>query len=236
MIKNNDEAKLILITGGNQGLGRSIAESCLCKDAVVIITSRKFAVNSSTKIPENNLIEQYLDVTSADSIINLFKWISTLNLSLKVLVNNAGIGVFKSIVDSTFEDITQVLSTNFTGAFLCAKEAFKIMKQSGGGRIINIGSIAEKYPLTHNSIYSASKAALHSLSTTLNEEGKFNKIRATHITLGAVFTPIWETRKEFSASDMLSASMVAKVIRDIAFSSLDMRIDHIEITPEKGLL
>src|SRR6185437_8477610 len=132
-----------------------------------------------------------------------FVWLESLGKKLAVLVNNAGIGVFKPFTDITLNEWNSMIQTNLTGAFLCSREATKLMLANGGGRIINVGSIAEKIPLANNVAYGASKSGLKGLSNILNEEYKHDKIRVTHICLGATYTDIWADRPEFSKDNML---------------------------------
>ena len=232
----NNPTKTILITGGNGGLGKSIANKLVQLNHRVIVTSRAFEPKYEDIVSDNRLIKQYLDVTDECSVKQLFTWLTTSNIKLDILINNAGIGVFKPLVEITLDEWNSVIATNLTGAFLCAKEACKNMQVNGGGRIINIGSVAEKIPLPDNAVYGASKGALKIFSAILNEEAGHEKIRATHITLGATYTDIWKTRLEFNKEDMLDPSLVADYISYIALLPLSIRIDHVEILPEKGIL
>jgi len=232
MIHNN----LVLITGGAKGLGQYVAKRFLLHGFTVIVTSRESAFHNATSISHNTIINQQLDVTNVRSIENLFSWINALDVKLSVLINNAGVGIFNSFHKISLEEWNLVLQTNLTGAFQCAKETYINMLKNEGGRIINIGSIAEKIPLAQNAAYGVSKAGLRLLSSIINEEGAAHKIRSTHVTLGAVYTDIWKNRNGFNKEDMLDPDLVAKQIVHVALQPLDIRIDHIEILPEKGVL
>lgn len=235
-LKHSTPGLLVLITGGTRGLGKHLAERLLESGATVITTSRTFEFSGSIEIKDSSLTTQHLDVTCEHSVKQLFEWIASQNKSINVLINNAGIGVFKSLVDTSSEEWNQIITTNLTGLFLCSKEAFKSMKKIGGGRIINIGSIADRIPLLNNSAYTASKSGARGLADVINEEGKFEKIRVTHISLGAVYTEIWQNREGFKKEDMLDPNLVAEYIAHIAQLPLNIRINHVDITPEKGVL
>ncbi len=228
--------KTILITGGNGGLGKALANKLLKKGNTVIVTSRSFNFSEFKNSEENSLIPQYMDVTIEDSVKNLFSWMKSLNIKINVLINNAGVGIFKPLIETTLAEWNAIILTNLTGAFLCSKEAYISMKANGGGRIINMGSIAEKIPLPLNTAYGASKSGLKGLSAILNEEGKLDKIRVTHVTLGATHTDMWNRREGFAKKDMLNVESVADYLSDIALLPLDIRIDNVEILPEKGVL
>lgn len=231
-----NKSKIILITGANTGLGKYVANKLLNKGCTVIATSRSFDFTGYKSISSNDLIHQHLDVRDENSVKKLFSWINSINVKVDVLINNAGVGFFKPIIETSLEEWNDMILANLTGSFLCSKEAYKNLKNNGGGRIINIGSIAEKHPLPFNSGYGASKSGLRYLSGSLNEEGKQDKIRVTHITLGATNTDIWQTRTEFKKEDMLNPEIVADSITNIALMPLDIRIDNVEILPPKGVL
>lgn len=226
---------LILITGGKSGVGRALAEQ-LKKRAIVIATSRQVGFNNSLNLQPGEIFFQQLDVSNEESVLRLFRWLQLLPFKLDSLINNAGIGFFNPIESVETKEWESIIQTNLTGAFLCAREAFKLMKESGGGRIINIGSIASKVPFTNNLAYGASKWGLKGLSANLGEEGKPYKIYSTHVTLGATYTDIWKSRPEFSPDDMLNTDEVAKSLAHLVLLPLNIAINEIEILPRKGVL
>jgi len=229
-------SKLVLITGGRIGLGFALAEQLKEAGAIVIVTSRQVQFNNATNLKPGEIFSQQLDVTQETSILQLFTWLRSLPCKLDVLINNAGAGLFKPIEEIQTSDWELIIQTNLTGAFLCAREAFKLMKNNGGGRIINIGSVANKIPLINNIAYGASKWGLHGLSVNLNEEGKVHRIHTTHVTLGATYTDIWKTRPEFAKEDMLDPVSVASYLAHLVMLPLSMTVNEIEILPEKGVL
>ncbi|MDR3501279.1 MAG: SDR family oxidoreductase [Legionella sp.] len=228
--------KLILVTGGKAGLGRALAEQLIQHKATVIVTSRQASFHKDLRLLPGEIHLQQLDVTQEDSILQLFSWLNSLNRPLDVLVNNAGLGVFQAVEDITTAEWELIIKTNLTGAFLCSREAYRIMRKHGGGRIINIGSIANKVGLANNLAYGASKWGLKGLSTNLGEEGKNHHIRVSHVTLGATYTEIWKDRAGFAKEDMLDPNMVAQYLSYLALLPLEIAVNEIEILPEKGVL
>jgi NAD(P)-dependent dehydrogenase (short-subunit alcohol dehydrogenase family) len=92
-IKYKDQ--IALVTGGERGLGRQIANKLIENGVQVIVTSRTYSFNPKQSIAaDQKIIKQYLDVTSEDSINDFFSWIKSLNKKILVLVNNAGVGLF----------------------------------------------------------------------------------------------------------------------------------------------
>jgi NAD(P)-dependent dehydrogenase (short-subunit alcohol dehydrogenase family) len=107
---------------------------------------------------------------------------------LDTLVNNAGVGVFANVEETTDEDWHRVLETNLTGPFLCSRAAIPVMRQGGGGWIINVASLAGRNAFPGGGVYCASKAALVSFSESLMQEVRFDNIRVSVVMPGSVAT------------------------------------------------
>src|SRR5690348_3289455 len=104
MLSNNNEpTKIALVTGGNQGLGKYLVSNLLEKNIKVISTSRSFKFSPTINLKNKQLFEQYLDVTSEESVTELFHWITSNKMHLSILVNNAGIGLFKPFIEITLD-------------------------------------------------------------------------------------------------------------------------------------
>ncbi|MGZ4107639.1 MAG: SDR family oxidoreductase [Tumebacillaceae bacterium] len=231
------QGKVVLITGGTRGLGKTMAEYLAREGAAVWVTSRQASAPSAEqKAAFGEVREVLLDVTREDSVQALFQAVLATYGRLDVLVNNAGVGVFKPIVETTLAEWQAIMDTNLTGLFLCSKEAFKIMKPQGGGRIINIASVSGYIPIVENGAYGASKYAVRGFSDILNEEGKLHNIRVSTVSPGAVYTDMTVDRDFFNPADMLKPEDVAETILDIARRPLHVRIDEVKILPPKGVL
>jgi NAD(P)-dependent dehydrogenase (short-subunit alcohol dehydrogenase family) len=236
-MKGSMEGKFVLITGGARGLGKTMADYMAREGAAVWVTSRKGPQPSAEQAAKPGEVrEVYLEVTEEQSVQALFHAVDTVYGRVDVLVNNAGVGVFKPIVDTTLEEWEWILKTNLTGLFLCSKEAFKRMKEQGGGRIINIASVSGYIPIQENGAYGASKYAVRGFSAILNEEGKHHNIRVSIVSPGAVWTEIWNGREGFDPADMLKPEDIAETVLDIARRPLHVRIDEVKILPPKGVL
>lgn len=231
------EGKIVVITGGTRGLGKTMAEYLSREGAAVWVTSRQAPSPSpAQKAASGEVREVLLEVTQEASVQTLFQAVMDTYGRLDVLVNNAGIGVFKPVVDTTLAEWNAIFDTNVTGLFLCSKEAFKIMKPQGGGRIINLSSVSGYIPIVENGAYGASKYAVRGFSDILNEEGKLHNIRVSTISPGAVFTDMTVDRDFFNPAEMLKPEDVAETVLDIARRPLHVRIDEVKILPPKGVL
>jgi NADP-dependent 3-hydroxy acid dehydrogenase YdfG len=112
---------------------------------------------------------------------------------------------------------------------------YEVMKVHGG-RIINIGSVAEHYNLVGNSAYASTKSALKTLSHIAGEEWKSDKIRSTYVMLGPTQSSDWSRKDEENTSSerysLLSTSEVAEVVLWVSTLPLTVRMDEISVTPE----
>jgi NAD(P)-dependent dehydrogenase (short-subunit alcohol dehydrogenase family) len=216
------KGKIAVITGGQKGIGLAIAKRLRSLGATVYATSR-------SKEPK-------LEVTSEESVKDLFTAIRKKHGRLDFLVNNAGTGVFAPIEQISADDWINVLATNLTGAFLCTKAAMPLLRRARDPRIINIGSIADHRAIPMNSAYAASKFGLRGLSLSLSEELKETKVRVTLLSPGAVYTEIWAGREGFRRSDMLAPAGIAEIVVEILAKPNDVRIDEVKVYPPKGLL
>ena len=174
----NLQGKTTLITGGSTGIGKATARAFMEKGAKVII----FGLNK----PDYNCEFYKVDVSKEEQIKNAFEKIR----SIDILVNNAGVFAGEYLEKTKTEELNQVIDTNFKGTFWMCKYA--IPKINEGGSIINISSILGISPRPGTSVYSASKAAVISLTKALALELANKLIRVNCIAPGVIDTPIWE--------------------------------------------
>jgi NAD(P)-dependent dehydrogenase (short-subunit alcohol dehydrogenase family) len=223
--------KVALVTGGWRGIGAAIAAEFNHRNYRVYATSRTMPKEKAA----NEIQTLIMDVTQPESIDQAFAQIMSEVGQIDVVVNNAGIGVFKPMPDISDQEFFDVINTNLIGAFYVAKRAVSAM-QKRGGRIINIGSIVDHKVMPENAAYAASKAGLAMVSDVINEDCAKQNIRSTHISLGATWTDIWQGRQGFSREDMLDLKLVAETIVQIAETPLSARIDRLSLYPSKGVL
>ncbi|SFL58815.1 NADP-dependent 3-hydroxy acid dehydrogenase YdfG [Paenibacillus sp. 1_12] len=224
--------KVVAITGGAGGIGKEVGE--LLASVGATVWSGDLQTNPSAL--SGKIRYSYLDVTDEESVVSFFSNIQNHSGRIDLLINCAGVGLFKPITEISLSEWKKVIDINLTGTFLCSKEAFKLMKLNSGGRIINISSVAGYIPLANNGVYGTSKYAVHGFSQILNEEGKNDNIRVTTIFLGATGTEIINSIGDFEAADLLNVKDVAEVFLDLAKKPLHMRIDEIKVLPPKGIL
>ncbi|MEZ4936345.1 MAG: SDR family oxidoreductase [Crocinitomicaceae bacterium] len=171
---------VILITGGNSGLGKSMAENLIKKGSQVIITGRDAA--KTEKVAQDLGCDFFhADVANDSDIEKTFAFISDKYGKLDVLINNAGIGGWSPIETLTREQMRKVYEVNVFGAAMMAAGATKIFKKQNYGNIVNIASTASLKGYKNGTIYSSSKFALRSMSQCWQAELRPYNVRVIQI-------------------------------------------------------
>lgn len=178
-------SKVVLITGGSSGIGKSIGEFLLEKGFVVYGTSRNPERYSESKL---NLLA--LDVSNTQTITKAVQTIIDKEGRLDVLVNNAGAGITGPIEEIPDDEIKRNFETNFFGPINVIKAVLPQMRKQKSGLIINITSIAGYMGLPYRGVYSASKGALELITEAFRMEIKNFNIEMTNIAPGDFATNI----------------------------------------------
>lgn len=177
--------KVVLITGGSSGIGKSIGEFLHHKGFVVYGTSRN---------PDRVLNSVFpllaLDVRNADSIHSAVAKVIAASGKLDVVINNAGVGITGPLEEIPMNEIKNNFETNFFGPIEVMKAVLPQMRAQKSGLIINVTSIAGYMGLPYRSIYSASKGALELITEALRMEVKQLGIQITNIAPGDFATNI----------------------------------------------
>ena len=184
----NLKGKNIIITGGSLGIGRETAKNMISKGANVLITGRSESrLKQAQKYSGAKIIE--FDIADMDNIAeNAKKCIDILDGRIDVLVNNAGIGVGKSIDKLNIEDFLRVFNVNVFGLALFTKEIIPLMIKESYGTIVNIGSTASLKGYKNGSIYSSSKFAVRCLTQCWQAELRQYNIRVSQVNPSEVTT------------------------------------------------
>jgi 3-oxoacyl-[acyl-carrier protein] reductase len=177
----------VLITGGSSGIGRAIAKTRVEAGARVAITGRdEKRLNEAAHAL--NALAIRADVCNEADVRRTYEEVLRAFGHLDVLVNNAGKGVFKPLVEMQRSEFDAVLTTNMTGAMLMAREAAKHFIQRKRGNIVNIGSTASHRGAPNGTAYYASKAALRSMTECWRAELRQHNIRVFLVNPSEVIT------------------------------------------------
>ncbi|SFS57490.1 Short-chain dehydrogenase [Zhouia amylolytica] len=179
-------SKVVLITGGSSGIGKSIAEFLTNKGFVVYGTSR-----NPDRVKEGlsfNLVR--LDVGDTASIQSAVDTIVSKEKRLDIVINNAGVGITGPIEETPREEIHKVFSTNLYGPIEVMKAVLPPMRKQKQGLIINITSIAGYMGLPYRGLYSASKGALELVTEAMRMETKDFGVQITNLAPGDFATNI----------------------------------------------
>jgi NAD(P)-dependent dehydrogenase (short-subunit alcohol dehydrogenase family) len=175
----NLEGKVVVITGGGHGIGRTLAlrYASAGADVVVLGRAREPLAETAEGIQRSGRRAEWMeaDVSNPGDVTRAFARAVATFGTVNILVNNAAItGPTAEIGDIGLDEWNEVLAINLTGPFLCSKAAIAIMRKAGGGKIVNIGSVTGKRPLADRTPYASSKLGLLGFTRTLAQEvGKY---------------------------------------------------------------
>lgn len=184
--------KVAVVTGASKGIGAAIAKHFAAEGANVVVNyaSSKDGADKVVKAITDTggtAISVQGDVSNEADVIRLFDETKNAFGTLDILVNNAGIYQYAPIEEVSVESFHQQFNTNVLGSLLAIQAALKLFGTTGG-TIINVSSEAAKTPLPTGSIYSATKAALDAITTSLSKEFSGKNIRINSILPGVVET------------------------------------------------
>ncbi|HEY9169116.1 MAG TPA: SDR family oxidoreductase [Lutibacter sp.] len=188
--------KVVLITGGSSGIGKSVGEFLMQKGFIVYGTSR-----NPDKIMDHPFQLIGLDVNNKQSILKVVDEIIAKEGQIDILINNAGMGITGAIEETPTDEMRKVFETNFFGAIEMMKAVLPQMRKQQSGLIINVTSIAAYMGLPFRGIYSATKGALEIVTEAIRMEVKGFGIEvcnvapgdfATNIASGRYHTPVFE--------------------------------------------
>jgi NAD(P)-dependent dehydrogenase (short-subunit alcohol dehydrogenase family) len=191
--------KVAVITGSSRGIGRAIAEAFAAEGARVAILDRDAASAAAASIGHQAL-GLAADVTDADAVSVAFAHAADAFGRLDFLVNNAGVRHMAPIVNEDVEAWRRTLDVNLTGAFNCIRAAVPHMLRGGGGRIVNVASVAGILAFKNRAPYNVSKAGIIALTKSVAQELAEQGIACNAIAPGVIETPL--TRDYFTDEEM----------------------------------
>lgn len=208
------------MTGGTKGIGRAIALSLVRAGAFLSISARrddeiKTTVSELNEAGGGRAAGFVCDVRDYAQVKALFANTVEAFGGVDILVNNAGIGIFTSVESMHAEDFRAVLETNLFGVFYCCHEAIPLMKERGGGYIVNISSLAGANAHPRMAAYNASKFGLNGFSEALMQEVRHDGIKVSYIMPGSVNTEFAGDEPSDAKKWQLHPDDIAQVVMDL---------------------
>jgi NAD(P)-dependent dehydrogenase (short-subunit alcohol dehydrogenase family) len=233
-----------VVTGAGSGIGRQVALGLLEAGYRVALAGRRRelldAVRSQAGARAGSALAVPTDVRDPAAVRALFAAARDAYGRLDLLVNNAGtFGTTAPLEDLPLEQWQLLVETNLTGAFLCAQEAFRMMKEQApsGGRIINNGSLSAHVPRPHAIGYTATKHAVTGLTKTISLEGRRYNIACGQIDIGNAATDLTAAMGQgvpqadgsYAAEPRMDVEHVASAVLYMASLPLDANVQFLTI-------
>ena len=240
--------KVAIVTGAGAGIGKCTALAFLREGYSVILAGRRVEPLEKTVKEAGPFGSQALvvptDVSKPDAVRALFSEAKEIFGRVDVLFNNAGTDVPPvPLEDLTYEQWQSVLDVNLTGAFLCTREAFKLMKSQTprGGRIINNGSVSAHVPRPNSAPYTATKHAITGLTKATALDGRMYDIACGQIDIGNARTEMTARMEKgalqasgiMAVEPTIDAEHVARAVVYMASLPLDANVQFMTIMATK---
>jgi short-subunit dehydrogenase len=233
--------KLIVVSGGTEGIGFAIVEKFLANGFDAVISARNqeklLAIKQKLeqKYTHTNVFTFSADLSKYENCQALVKMIGTLNRSVNVLVNNTGVYLPGQVINEADGQLEIMLNTNLKSAYNLTRGLINPMIEQKYGHIFNICSIASITPYPNGGSYSISKYALYGMTKVLREELKPHNIRVTAVLPGATLTASWDGFADSLPPDRL---MDPTDIAEMVFASYSISprsvVEDIVIRPQLG--
>jgi len=228
----NLTGKVAIVTGSTKGIGLAVAERMINEGCSVVVSSR---TESEVALVAQRLGEHAVgvvcDVADPGACQTLIDDTFERFGRLDVLVNNAGLGIFKPISEMTVEEWRLQVDVNLGGVFYCSKAALPHLSASGDGYIINIGSLASRNTFAAGTGYNASKFGLLGLTEAMMLDVRYQDVRVSIIMPGSVNTPFNDHEQTPQRGWKLEADDCALAVMQLLEYPAEAHVSRIEMRP-----
>jgi len=228
----NLTGKVAIVTGSTKGIGLAIAERMINEGASVVVSSRTESdVSAVAERLGENALGVACDVADPAACANLVEQTIERFGRLDVLVNNAGLGVFKPISEMSVEEWRLQVDVNLGGVFYLSKAALSYLSSSGDGYIINIGSLASRNTFANGTGYNASKFGLLGMSEAMMLDVRHDGVRVSIVMPGSVNTPFNNHEQSAERTWKLEADDCALAVMQLLEYPKQAHVSRIEMRP-----
>ena len=210
---SKDNKKVILITGGSQGLGRAVAKNFSKGHRVIVLSNDALSLEDT--IEKLNCAGYFCDITNASQVQYTVNDIIKIFKKIDILINNAGVWLEGDLEESSYEDIYKTINVNTVGTMFITKAVLSCMKKQGYGKILNINSVDGISSKKKRSVYAASKWALTGFTKALREDLERYNIQVMDLYPSLIKTTLFKNAGK--TRDMTHAMSMEEVVRVIGF-------------------
>jgi len=201
----------------------------------VICGRQDYAVESTvlelSQFAPDKVKGEVADVRDHEQVHQLFKFVDAEFGALDVLVNNAGVGIFRPVSELSIEEWKHVLDTNLTGAFYCSREALFRFGNKGEGSIVHISSLAGKHAFAGGAAYNASKFGLLGLGEAMMQDARSLGVRVSTVLPGSVATAFGGGAADAGADWKIWPEDIAEVVKMLLTMPERTLVSSVEVRP-----
>jgi NAD(P)-dependent dehydrogenase (short-subunit alcohol dehydrogenase family) len=205
--------KVVAVTGAGSGIGRALCQELAARGAHVAladVNQEGLAETVASLAGGTKVTSHHVDVSNRAAVEGYAADVKAQHGGADIIINNAGVVARASIEECSYEDLAFVLGVNLWGVIHGTKAFFPLMRERGGGHIVNISSINAFVPFPLNGPYNMSKYAVHGLNETLMQELIGDTIRVTGVYPGGVKTNIANSARNVSKEEALQFTRRAR--------------------------
>jgi len=236
---SEDGRRVVVVTGASSGIGRSLAQAFAKAGDLVVACGRDRRrleqLSDFVAAAGFDCRSVAFDLRSERETSQAIRRILRREGRIDVLVNNAGVTVFKDVASTTTKEFDDILDTGLRAPFLMTKAVLPHFMKRGGGMVINILSYASKTTYTKSGVYSAAKAGAEALMNVLREEVRRSGISVVNVFPGAVETPMWsDAHRSKYRHQMMRPEVVAAAVVLASKQPSGTMIEELTIRPQAG--
>jgi NAD(P)-dependent dehydrogenase (short-subunit alcohol dehydrogenase family) len=230
--------KVAVVTGGSRGIGLATARRLRHDGASVAIlgtngSTLRSAADGLTRDPAAGRVEGVVaDVRDFAQMEAAMARISAALGGIDIVVNNAGVGVFKPVAEMSVDEFRLMLDTNVAGLFNTSRAALPYLRERGGGWVINVGSLSASNPFPGGAAYCATKAAVNAFTEAFMQEVRHDGVRVACVSPGSVDTSFGGGGRDKSGW-ALQPEDVAQVVGDLVAHPARSLPSRVEIRPSQ---